>query len=146
MTYNRSMHDHTIILGYCNNFNAGVYIKWNNIIKYSGTSVHERMSSRTNRFTSASHHEQIGSRTPLITNKSVHERLSSRTNRFTNASHHEQIGSRTPLTTKKSVHELIFRKKKSRVKNGVSRVTNTQAGNNGWRQAGSIGGTASVAV
>jgi hypothetical protein len=28
----------------------------------------------------------------------------------------------------------------------VSRVTNTQADNNGWRQAGSIGGRASVAV
>jgi hypothetical protein len=28
----------------------------------------------------------------------------------------------------------------------VSRVTNTQADNKGWRQAGSIGGTASVAV
>jgi hypothetical protein len=30
---------------------------------HSGTSVHERLSSRTNRFTNASHHEQIGSRT-----------------------------------------------------------------------------------
>jgi hypothetical protein len=49
---------------------------------------------------------------------SVHERLSSRTNRFTNK----------------------FSEKKK------SRVTNTQAGNNGWRKAGSIGGRASVAV
>jgi hypothetical protein len=28
----------------------------------------------------------------------------------------------------------------------MSRVTNTQAGNNGWRQAGSSGGRESVAV
>jgi hypothetical protein len=50
------------------------------------------------------------------------------------------LGSRTPLITNKSVQEQIFRKKKT------SRVTNTQAGNNGWRQGGSIGGRASVAV
>jgi hypothetical protein len=83
------------------------------------------------RFTNASHHEQIGSRTPLITYKSVHERLSSRTNWFTNASYHEQIGSRTLLITKKSVHERLSsrtnrftknfpEKKTSRVTNGVS--------------------------
>jgi hypothetical protein len=55
--------------------------------------------------------------------------------RFTNASHHEQIGSRTNFPEKKL---LGWRT--------VSRVTNTQADNNGWRQAGSIGGRASVAV
>jgi hypothetical protein len=70
----------------------------------------------------ASHHEQIGSRTPLITNKSVHVRLSSRTNRFMYASHHEQIGSRMPLITNKSS------KKKFRWQT-ASRVMNTQAGN-----------------
>jgi hypothetical protein len=51
---------------------------------------------------------------------SVHERLSSRTN---------------------------FPKKKKRIgSRTVSRVTNTEAGNNGWRQVGSIGGRVSVAV
>jgi hypothetical protein len=102
-------------------------------------SVHERLSSRTNRFTNASLHEQIGSRTPLITNKSFHERLSSRTNRFTNASFHEQISSRTPLFTNKFSEQKTCRLT-------VSRVTNMQAGNNIWRQAGSIGGRASAAV
>jgi hypothetical protein len=85
------------------------------------------------RFTNACHHEQIGLRTPLITNKSVHERLSSRTNRFTNASHHEQIGSRTPFITNKSVHERLssrtnrFTNKFSEQK--TSRVTNSVSSN-----------------
>jgi hypothetical protein len=61
---------------------------------------------------------------PKYSGTSVHERLSSRTNRFMNK---------------------FSEKKKSRVTT-VSRVTNTQAGNNGWRQAGSISGRASVVV
>jgi hypothetical protein len=55
--------------------------------------------------------------------------------RFTNASHHEQIGSRISVLNKKHLGWLM-----------VSRVTNTQAGNNGRRQAGSIGLRASVDV
>jgi hypothetical protein len=53
---------------------------------------------------------------------------------FTNASHHEQIGSRTNLPKKKVSGDERCR------------ITNTQAGNNGWLQTGSIGGRASVAV
>jgi hypothetical protein len=53
--------------------------------------------------------------------------------RLTHASHHEQIGSRINFPNKKL---LGWRT--------VCRVTNTQTGNNGWRQAGSIGGRASV--
>jgi hypothetical protein len=69
-------------------------------------------------------HERLSSRTPVITNASHQERLSPRTNRFTNKfSEQKSLGLRT-----------------------VSQVTNTQATNNGWRQAGSIGGRASVAV
>jgi hypothetical protein len=50
------------------------------------------------------------------------------------------LGSRTPLITNK------FSEKKSLGWQTLFRVTNTQAGNNGWQQAGSIGGTASVTV
>jgi hypothetical protein len=55
------------------------------------------------------------------------------------------LGSRTPLNTNKSVHEQIFRKKSLGWRT-VYGITNTQTGNNGWLQAGSIGGRVSVAV
>jgi hypothetical protein len=49
--------------------------------------------------------------------------------------HYEQIGSRTNFPNKKHLRWRM-----------VSWVMNTQASNNGWWQAGSIGGRASVAV
>jgi hypothetical protein len=51
---------------------------------------------------------------------------------------HWNLGSRTPLFTNNSVNEQIFLAK-------TSRITNTQAGNSGWRQAESIGAGVSVA-
>jgi hypothetical protein len=54
------------------------------------------------------------------------------------------LSSRTTLITNNSVHK--FSEKKCLGCRTVSRVMNTQASNNGWRQAESISGTASVAV
>jgi hypothetical protein len=56
------------------------------------------------------------------------------------------LGSRTPLITKKIGSQTNYPNKKRLGWRTMSRVTNTQAGNNGWWQAGSIGGRASVAV
>jgi hypothetical protein len=55
------------------------------------------------------------------------------------------LGSRTPLITNKSVHEQIFQQE-SLGWQTVSSVTNMQAGNNGWRQAGNIDRRVSVAL
>jgi hypothetical protein len=55
------------------------------------------------------------------------------------------LSSQTPLITNKSVSKQIFWKKSLGWRT-VSRVTNMQAGNNSWQQAGSFDRTASVAV